>query len=294
MPQSACSITAKSSKRNSEAEEKTNSVDLLSVAVLLLAGCAAGLLAGFFAVDIGLFTLPILLVWYSSTHVSVLAAAHLALGTTLLVSCAASIPSTAIDHRGGFVAWKDAVWLIGAGTVGGVAGGLFSTTFAYETLLRVFGISFFVAGLQLFSERRKPKVPASPSSTQTVRLGAYGLIAGGVAAVTGMANKLLLQPLLYSQLRMPLKRSSGTANASSVAFFFAACTAVAIGGFSSRYLPPYAFGYLDTLAALPLAIGATLFVHVGHRIGEGHTNRNARLVLGILLIAFAMKVFVAP
>ncbi len=269
-------------------------MDLLSVAVLLIAGCAAGLLAGFFGIDIGILTLPLLLVWYSSTHVSTLVAAHLALGTTLIVSCLSTLPSTAIDYRGGFVVWKDATQLVAAGILGGIAGGMVSGTLSFETLARVFGVVFFAAGIQLFGERRKPRDAGSPTSTQSLKLSVYGLLSGFVVGLTGVANKLLMQPLLYTQMRIPLKRSQGTSNASSAALFFVAALVVAVGGFSRQDLPPYALGYIDTFSALPLSIGATLFVHVGRRLGEGAVSRNARLVLGILLIGYAIKILVAP
>ena len=269
-------------------------MDLLSVAVLLIAGCAAGLLAGFFGIDIGLLLLPLLLIWYSSTHVSTLVAAHLALGTTLIVSFFSIIPSTAIDRREGFVVWKDALRLMIAGVPGGVIAGVVSGTFSYDTLVRVFGVVFFAAGVQLFGERRKPRDAGSPAPPQVLKLSMYGFITGLVAGLAGVANKFLMQPLLYSQMRMPLKRSVATSNISSAALFLFASLAVAAGGLSGRDLPQYSLGYIDTFTALPLAIGATLFVHVGRRLGEGSVNRNARLVLGILLLGFAIKILVAP
>ncbi len=269
-------------------------VEILSIVVLLIAGSAAGLLAGYFAVDLGLFTIPLLLVWYSSSHVSNATAAHLALASTLIVSAIALAPSIARDHRDGFVAWKDVPLLAGTGIVGGVAAGVLARTLPPETTLRLFGIAAFIAGIQLFGQRRRPKDSGDSVTLVPVKLGSYGLVAGGVTALTGMANKLLLQPLLYGQLHIPLKRSSGTANASSAIIALAAGITVAAAGMGTRDLPAMSIGFFDGFASLPLAIGAALFLHAGRRLGEDHTMKNARLVLGILTLALAFKLLIAP
>jgi len=269
-------------------------VDILAIIALLLAGCAAGLLAGYFAIDVGLFLLPLLLVWYSWSHVSGLVAAQLALGTTVIVSGIASIPTIAIDQRDGYVAWKDVLVFAGAGVVGGIAAGFFAVSLTYETLVRFIGVVAFIAGAQLFGQRRKPKDAGSQVTMRPMKLGIYGFISGVFAALTGVANKVVAQRLLYTQLKIPLKRSSGTATASCAVIFLAAGMAFAVGGLGQRSLPPYSLGFLDTLSAIPLGIGATLFTHIGARLGEEHVSRNARLALGLILLAVALKLLIAP
>ncbi len=262
--------------------------------MLLVAGCGAGLIAGYFAVDAGIILVPILLVWYKSTHVSSLVASHLAIGTALIVASLIAAEAAYADRKEGFVVWPQAIPLAGAGVVGAVLGAMIARTLPAETMTQIFAAAMLVTGIQLFVTRRKPKGTSTPAPRETVKLVAYGAIAGIIGAFTSTGNKLAARPLLYTQLRVPMKRSIGTANAGSAVFFFAAGVSFLFAGMGEILLPSFAVGYLDFYPLLPLSLGAVVCSSPGRRFGETHPMRNASLVFGILLLGLSFKLLVAP
>ena len=68
-------------------------MDILHMVLLLLAGCCAGFLAGFFGVGGGLILVPILLLYFQAIHVTSLVSTHMAFGTSLLIVMFASMSS---------------------------------------------------------------------------------------------------------------------------------------------------------------------------------------------------------
>jgi uncharacterized membrane protein YfcA len=269
-------------------------VEFSSLLILLVAGCAVGLAAGYFAFDMGILLVPVLLLWYRSAHVSFLVSPYLAVGSALVVAMLAAAEGTYRDHRAGFVLWNHAVPLAIAGVLGAVAGALAVHSLSGETMMRLFALAVFAAAVQQFGTRRKPKDTGSSQDVDTVKLAAFGVLAGLVSAFTSTGNKQAAQPLLYKLLRVPLRRSVGTANASSMVFFLAAGTGLLFVGRGALLLPSTAVGYIDFGPLLPLALGAVACVHAGARLRERSPSRNADLVCGILLTALAVKFLVAP
>ena len=269
-------------------------MDIASILILFAAGCAAGILAGYLALDIGLFLVPLLLVWYGSAHVSGLVAIRLALGGSLPVACLMSVVTAYRSHREGFVVWPVVLKASAAGIIGAVGGTFLAGLLKVETLTQLFGLAAFVAGVQMFVIRRKPKDIRFEPPLALLKLNAYGVLAGMVAAFTSTGNYLLTQPLLYKQLHIQLKRSIGTATAMSAIVFASAGIAYLFGGSNPSTIPQFSMGYVDFLRILPLSAGAVLCAGIGRRLNETGPARNVRVVTGILLIGMAIKLVVAP
>lgn len=86
--------------------------------LLIIAGCVAGYLAGFFGVGGGIILVPVLIIYFQSIGVTSLVATHLAFGTSLLVVVFTSLGSSYRYFKNGHVVAR-AVALIGLASIAG-------------------------------------------------------------------------------------------------------------------------------------------------------------------------------
>jgi uncharacterized membrane protein YfcA len=113
----------------------------MTIALAVVAGIAAGVLAGLFGVGGGILFVPTLLALGLSQHQ--------AEATSLLAIVPVVIVGTWRQSRYGNVR-LGAIWKLGAGSLCGVvAGGTLAETLASATLQRLFGLVMIVLALEL-------------------------------------------------------------------------------------------------------------------------------------------------
>jgi uncharacterized membrane protein YfcA len=74
----------------------------------------------------------------------------------------------------------------------------------------------------------------------------------------------------------------------------AACAGYLAAGLHEQLLPPGVAGYLDPLRALPLIAGSIPMAVVGASLSERSSLPVLQKILGICLVALALKMLVAP
>jgi hypothetical protein len=267
-------------------------MDILHVALLVLGGCAAGFLAGFFGVGGGIILVPILLYFFQSIQVSSLVSTHLAFGTSLLIVVFASFSSALQYSRNGHVVWR-AVILIGAASVVGSAGGaMLAGVLAGKTLRQIFALVVMLSALRLFAEMRKPKKEEMPPLFAPALLFT-GLVVGLVSSLAGVGGGVLSIPIMHSVLKFPLKKGLGTSSATIVITALAAGAGYAIQGWGKPLVPAGTLGYVDWLHALPLIAGCVPLAAVGAQVAHktNVTVLKKIFALFLLVIAFRMLFF---
>ncbi len=268
-------------------------MDLLAWLLLLLGGCVAGLVAGFFRIGGGVLFVPILLASYRAAGVTSLVATHLAFGTSLLAAAFLASSSAFRYSRGGFVVWKTASVMGGAAAAGAVAGALLAGGMPETTLKRIFGVLVLVAAVQLFAERRKPKNRPEPA-LMSVRLAAAGAVAGLLSALGGTGGGMLTRPALYSYFHLPLQKAYGTSALVAAAAALTASLGYLFAGLAEPLLPPGTAGYVDPLRALPLILGSIPLALAGASRAERGSLPLLQKLVGIVLVIIALAMLVAP
>jgi uncharacterized membrane protein YfcA len=267
-------------------------VDLLQILLLLLGGCAAGFLAGFFGVGGGIILVPILLYFYTGIQVSSLVSTHLAFGTSLLIVVFASFSSALQYARNGHVVWR-AVILLGTASVAGSTGGaILAGALAGKTLRQIFALIVFLSALRLFAEMRKPKKEEMPPLFAPALL-LTGAVVGLVSSLAGVGGGVLSIPIMHSVLKFPLKKALGTSSATIVITALAAGAGYALEGWGKPLVPAGTLGYVDWLHALPLIAGCVPLAAVGARLANKTrvTVLKKIFALFLLVIAFRMLLF---
>lgn len=267
-------------------------MDILTVVLLLLGGCGAGFLAGFFGVGGGVVLVPILLFFYQSMHVSSLVSTHLAFGTSLLITVFGSLSSATQHTRMRNVVWK-AVVLIGVVSVAsGLLGAHIAAGLEGKVLRQIFGLVVGISAVRMFVEIRKTKVEEMPPVHVPPLLGT-GFFVGLVSSLAGVGGGVLSIPVMHSLLKFPLKKAIGTSSATIVITALAAGAGYVIKGWGNSLLPEGSFGYVGWLYAVPLIAGSIPMAAVGAKVaGRTKVSRLKKIfALFLLVIAFRMLLF---
>jgi uncharacterized membrane protein YfcA len=266
-------------------------LDLLTFVLLLLVGCAAGFLAGFFGVGGGILLVPALLFYYGTTSTTSLVTTHLAFGTSLLIIIFASASSAYRYDRDQYVVWR-AVLLMGvASAAGALIGSAIAAMLRGHTLRQFFAAVLVIAAFRLFGQPRKPKGNLPPELAVQKLLPA-GVLIGLVSSLAGVGGGVFAIPIMYSFFRFPLKKALGTSSAIITITAFAGTIGYAIKGWSVLGLPPYTLGYVDYLTAIPFILGSLPLAIVGATVADKTKADTLRKIFAVLLIAVAIRMFI--
>ncbi len=268
-------------------------MDLITFLLLLLGGCAAGLVAGYSGVGAGIIIVPLLLVYYKAAGVTSLVATHLAFGTSLFVVVFGAALSVYRSRTEGHVLWRTALIMGCSGVLGAAAGSLAAGDLPESTLKRIFGALVLLAAFQLFTNRRKPGIRPDPPLIE-VRMAAAGAFTGSVSALGGIGGGVLFFPFLYSYFLVPLKKASDTSGVVSLMTAAAASAGYLYAGLHEPLLPPAVVGFVDPLHALPLILGALPCFIAGASLGSRSRIPALQKMLGVFLVVMALKMLLAP
>lgn len=276
----------------------------LPLPVLLGLGVAVGVLSGMFGIGGGFITTPMLI------FLGVPPAVAVGTGTSQVV---ASSVSGALGHWSrGNVDVKMGVYLIFGGLLGVTIGIWlqqllkavgqldFFTTMTYVLMLGVVGgLMVFesvsalvrqVGGQPQGSARRggqhnwiaklplKTRFPASKLYMSAIPPIAIGAFVGWLTAIMGVGGGFLLVPALIYMLKMPTRIALGT---SAFQIIFVAAYATLLQA-SQNYA-------IDAALAFPLIFGGVIGAHVGVMVASRLNPEQLRALLGILVMAVAIR-----
>lgn len=263
-------------------------MDVLHVVLLLLGGCCAGFLAGFFGVGGGLVLVPILLVYYQAINVTSLVSTHMALATSLLIVVCASLSSAIQYRRNGHVVWKAVLWMGAMSVVGGILGAVIAGSMQGKTLRQIFAGVVIVSAVRMMIETRKQKIEEMPPLQAPPLLGT-GFLVGLLSALAGVGGGVLSIPVMHSMLKFPLKKALGTSSATIVITAFAAGVGYVIRGWSNILVPAGTLGYVDWITALPLIAGSIPMAAVGANVANNMKATRLKQIFALFLLVIAMK-----
>ncbi len=276
----------------------------LPLPVLLGLGLAVGVLSGMFGVGGGFITTPMLI------FLGVPPAVAVGTGTSQVV---ASSVSGALAHWSrGNVDMKMGFYLIIGGLFGATtgiwlqqwlkaAGQLdFFTTLTYVIMLGTIGGLMLIEAIRLLmrqaakqptgSARRagqhswilklplKTRFHASKLYMSTIPPVAIGSFVGWLTAIMGVGGGFLLVPALIYVLKMPTRIALGT---SAFQIIFVAAYATLLQA-TQNYS-------VDAALALPLIIGGVIGAHLGVVIASRLNPEQLRALLGVLVLAVALR-----
>lgn len=256
--------------------------------LLVVAGCVAGYLAGFFGVGGGIILVPVLIYTFQVNGVSSLVATHCAFGTSLLVVVWTSLGSSYRHYKNGHVILR-AVMFLGIASVGGAyVGSGIAAGLQAATLQKIFACVVVIAALRLLNPPRKAGKDAVPDYTPW-RLILAGVVVGMISSLAGVGGGLFSIPIMYTFLHFPLKKALGTSSATIVITAAAAAGGYVLRGWGNPLLPGGTLGFVDIAYALPLIAGAVPFSMLGASSANSAPPEASRKIYAVFLFVVAVK-----
>jgi uncharacterized membrane protein YfcA len=152
---------------------------------------------------------------------------------------------------------------------------------------------FFVAIRMLTEgELRAQKRFELPSKVGPIRLLGVGLATGIVSALAGIGGGVILIPMMYYFLNMPLKLVVGTSSATIIITAFSSVMGYAMNGMGRAQLPPWSFGFIDLQRGIALAIGSILLARVGAYVSFNIHPYRLRKLFALFIILIAIYILV--
>ncbi len=265
-------------------------MDIGAGALLLLAGLAAGFLAGVFTIGGGIVLVPVLLLYGHLTGVSSLVSTHVAMGTSLLVVAIASGALAWDYRRTDHVIARAVLFMAPAGVAGSFLGSGIAAGMEGTSLRKIFGFILLVAAARLFAGRRKPGKDREPEIAAAPLLGT-GLLVGIISSLSGEGGALLAVPLLYTYMHFPLRKAVGTSAAAVAVTALAGGAGYLIRGWGNAFLPPGMPGFIDWQPAIPLVLGAVPGVLIGARAAAKADTGPLRTTYAVILLVVMLRMF---
>jgi uncharacterized protein len=278
-------------------------VNSIEFSVLVcLTSLAAGMLGGMLGMAAGIFIVPALTLIFGLDI-------RYAVGASLVsvIACSCGSAASAMENR--LTNVRLAILLEIGTTLGALTGVVLSGVFPSSALFLLFSVILLISAHQMFRKRKLPtcvesldaprdpwaarlRLNSSYPEAMTQQVIAYnvtrvwlGLIlmylAGVVSALLGIGSGVLKVPAMDSALRLPIKVSSATSN------FMIGVTAAASAGIY------FVRGDIILKIAAPVALGSICGAYLGTKILMRTSNERIRTLFIVVLLALAVKMFLA-
>ncbi len=278
----------------------------LSIPVIVGVGGLVGLLSGLFGVGGGFLLTPLLMFLGISPAVAA------ASGSAGIV--AGSATGTLEHSRGSTVDYKMGFWLFVGGSVGSITGvelihwlnrfgpANYVIRLLYLVMLATIGSMMLADSIRTWrlgaymSERRfepvrrstwvdflplRVQFPTSDIQVSFLLPGAFGVLAGMLAAMMGVGGGFIMIPLMLYVLRMRMHVAAGT----SLFQIFCTCILVTVLQCALNHT-------VDFMLAFLLAVGSMAGAIIGTKLGRRLRADQLKVLLALIVLAVAAKVTV--
>ena len=249
----------------------------------LAVGAFVGFFSGLLGIGGGSSMVPVLAFIFAAKAFTAPHVVHLALGTCIATILFTSTVSVVSHHRRAAVNWR-----VFSGLLPGVLLGTFAGALAAGRLdARLLSIAFtaliyYLATTMLLdrkpgAERGLPRAPG---------LSAYGVVFGGVAALTATAGASLVVPFLVRR-SVPVHEAIGTAAAVGLPVALAGTFGYVLSGLDTPGLPEWSVGFVYLPALAWVVVASMLMAPVGAAVAHRTPGKTLKRVFAVVLYALA-------
>lgn len=257
-------------------------------AALLLAGVAAGILAGLLGVGGGIVIVPVLFQVFGFMGLDADLRMHLAVGTSLACIIPTSISSIRSHWKRGAIdvsllrGWSP--WV----ALGTISGALIAGLVRGPVLTGVFGTLAFVIAAHLLLTPENAHLADRPPKGP-VRAG-IGFVIGTVSAMAGIGGGSMTVPTLVV-CNTPVRVAVGTSAAMGLIISLPGTIGFALSGWGQEGLPPLSVGYVSFLGLALITPTSILTAPIGARLAHAIPPRVLRGAFAVFLGLTAVKMY---
>jgi uncharacterized membrane protein YfcA len=268
----------------------------LSLEVFLIlfgVGVAAGMLSGMFGVGGGVIIVPSLLAVYSFIGFNSPYVVHIAVATSLFTIIFTSTSSSYRHSAHGNVLWTASL-LIGISST--IAVFLFSKLALEvpgDVLKKIFAGVLILVSIKILMEKKSNEGTADENYKKGNIKKSYciltGVLAGVVAAFTGLGGGIFIIPLLHYAARVPIRKSIGTSAAAIFITSLSGVLSYIINSPAEADTMKYSLGIVDALSAAPIVLASIPFAQVGVYVNKKTRSHLLKKLFAGLIFIVALK-----
>jgi len=267
---------------------------LVEFLIFVAMGCGVGFLGGLLGIGGGFILVPILIFSYEHSGVSPSVLTHIAIGTSLFVILFSSLSSSYQQSKQRNIDWRT-VFITGFSS----AFSAFATTRLAAALsgqylqIAFISIVLFVAVRMLAEGKvQDQKRLELPSKSSPIRLLGVGFTTGIASALAGIGGGVIIIPMMYYFLHMPLRLVVGTSSATVVITALFSVAGYVFNGLGRAHLPEWSFGFVDLWHGAALALGSLLMARIGAYVSFRTHPPHLRKIFAIFIILISIYMLV--
>ncbi len=261
----------------------------MTVAIYLVLGAIAGILAGLMGVGGGLIIVPALVMVFAHQGFEPSQLMRLAIATSLATIVMTSMLSTYAHHRRGAVQWRDVGLLTPGILLGAVAGAMLADLMADDTLRTIFAVFEILVAVQLgLSVQTGVARKAPPKST----LLAAGLLTGGVSTILGIGGGTLTVPILL-WCKRGIRQAVATSAACGLPIALAGAITYVFLGQGLPFLPDASLGYVYWPAFVAISASSMLFAPLGAKWAHSLPVHILKRLFALLLLFIGIRMLLS-
>lgn len=258
------------------------------IAVLLLAGAFAGMLAGLLGVGGGIVIVPVLFLLFPFLDIHESVRMHLAVGTSLATIVPTSIMSARAHYKKGSVdidllkSWGIMIF------IGVLVGGYLGANARGETLAFIFAVFAALVALNMMLGKENSCFAAQLPAG--ILKGFLGFIIGAFSVVMGIGGGALSVPVLTG-FNFPIHRAVGTASAIGLIIAVPGAISFIFAGLDNVALPRGSLGYLSIPAFCSIAPATIATAPLGAKMAHAINPAMLRKVFAFFLLLTSLRMF---
>jgi uncharacterized protein len=244
--------------------------------IFIIKGLATGVIAGFicglFGMGGGSLIVPAIVHVFSMPMKQ-------AIGTSLFVIVFSAISALINYMRSKQIKTKLALFIVPSGMVGAQAGALLTSRLPEAAVKYIFIILVTLLGTKMLLQ---PEDKAACEKTDYNKVSAIliGLSAGFVSGLCGVGGAVMIVPLLYIFLKVPMHACIGT---SLIAIFFNSLSG------STGYIIR---GYVDFRIGTLLAVSSMIAAPLGAKLSINTPRERLRRMFAVILILSGLSILI--
>lgn len=262
---------------------------LMTLALYLLLGAVAGIVAGLFGIGGGLLIVPVLIFSFQLQGVDAAVLTHMAVATSLATIVVTSISSVRAHHQHGAVRWELfrplAVGIL-AGAVLGVNTAVQLSGGALQVALGVFAL--LVAVQMAFGL----KPDAGEQVPGRGELGVSGGLIGWASSIFGIGGGSLTVPYL-SWRRVAMQQAVATSAACGLPIALMGALTNIWVGWGDAQLPEWSLGYVYLPAFAGIVLASYLTAPIGARLAHRLPQPVLKKIFAAFLCVVALRFIIS-
>lgn len=264
--------------------------------ILFAIGVSAGILSGLFGVGGGIIIVPSLIAVYSFIGFQSPYLVHIAVATSLFTIIFTSTSSAYKHSLNNNILWTAAIFIGLASAVTVFLFSIISLALPGDVLKKIFSVLLIIIGIKMMIEKnnRADGVEGScePGQMKKTYCFLVGVVAGIIAAFTGLGGGIFVIPLLHYVLKVPIKKAIGTSTAAIFITSLSGVISFLINSPAGANPMSYSFGMVDTISAIPIVMASIPFAQLGVYLHKKtRNNLIKKLFAGLILIVSVKMLF---